>query len=579
MIANDGLGLSNRSHLSPATATAGEAVAVAVSTSKTLKKPRQPRKHVSSYFSTSRTKRKSHSRLQSHEKQGMVAGDLGQLRDGLHDAPVLDTAEAGSEGSRPEIKQRRPRKNVSRHFKSTVSERKGRSQLRSQETQPTMTPPYTPLPAQTRRKGRANLPELAPQPPPEILVQPRIIHGVNIDEDLSSDSSLTSLPDSIGSDPFLSSLPSLPKLLAPKTKRPKVHQKKSPYFPHPHRPKSRPTFISSILPFPPLSAPRFGLMQERLAHNPFRLLIATIFLNKTPGARAMPVFYDLMAAYPTPEDLSRARVEDVVEIIRCLGFQNQRARKCVAMAKRWVEEEPRRGRRWAKRDYPRRGDGRGLHVDEWVGDGDDGGDGDERVVVAWEISHLPGLGAYAHDSWRMFCRDTLRGVAEGWNGEGAITTTTTTEQQTGEDDRETQLNGIEAEGLEHKLGPPSESHRQEEEQVPFEPEWKRVLPTDKELRAWMTWMWLKEGWVWNKETGERTPASEELMEKARGGGVVREEMESECLVVEGVGDEKGVDGLRREVLHAPAGAFMALSLRNGNGNGIGKEVADGDCVG
>jgi methyl-CpG-binding domain protein 4 len=294
-------------------------------------------------------------------------------------------------------------------------------------------------------------------------------------------------------------------------------------------------------------------MQERLAHDPFRLLIATIFLNKTPGARAMPIFYDLMEQYPTPRDLAGARVEDVVDVIRCLGFQNQRARKCVAMARVWVglddgAGEPKRGRRWAKRDYPKKGDGRGVKVDDWLDDED------ERV--AWEIGHLPGLGAYAHDSWRMFCRDKLRGLADGWNGEGAKEVT---KQESGAD-TEGRVNGEPQ--LPNDEPASTSSEQNPVSTVPFEPEWKRVLPTDKELRAWMTWMWLKEGWIWNKETGERTKASDELMEQAQGGGIVREETEIPYLIVEGMdADGANVDGLhKRERLDRPAGAFLTPSL-------------------
>ena len=199
----------------------------------------------------------------------------------------------------------------------------------------------------------------------------------------------------------------------------------------------------------------------------------------------MPIFYTLMEKYPTPRDLANARVEDVVEVIRCLGFQNQRARKCESMARVWVECPPVRVRRWAKRDYPRKGDGRGMKRDEWLGDeGEEGAVSGDGVVAAWEISHLPGLGAYAHDSRRMFCRDKLRGLAEGWNGEGAKPTAPATKQDVDE--------GLTADlnGDEQQCEPlPTES---EEKYIPFEPEWKRVLPTDKELRAWLTWM-LAEG--------------------------------------------------------------------------------------
>ena len=359
--------------------------------------------------------------------------------------------------------------------------------------------------------------------PPTTLAKPSpiLINVLNID-DLSSSSSLTSLPSSIGPSPFPSTTPPTTKLTAIRSKN--HHPTKSPYFPH----KPRPHFLSR-LPFPPLSSPRFGLMQERLAHTPFRLLIATIFLNKTPGARAMPVLFDLMASYPTPTALAAARVEDITAVIQKLGFQNQRARKIVALARVWVKCPPRRGRRYAKRDYPRKGDGRGIGVDEVLDDED------ERV--AWEIGHLPGLGAYAHDSWRMFCRDQLRGVAMGWNGCDSDCVSERVDVRT-------------------QLGVRSTAHSDGDDDGVnvFEPEWKRVQPLDKELRAWMTWMWLKEGWVWNKETGERTRASEELMLMARGGGVVTEVKGEEKLGIEAMPVEEGV--ARRVVVEVPAGEFL-----------------------
>lgn len=353
------------------------------------------------------------------------------------------------------------------------------------------------------REGKES--KLASPPVTPARPKPRIYYGVNIDE-FSSDSDLTDVPDDIGPDPFQpdSSTPPQFELRAvtvkiKKTRRPT----KSPYFPQPH--KQRPTFLST-LPFPPLSHPSFGLMQERLAHDPFRLLIATIFLNKTPGERAMPIFYQLMSRYPTPSDLANAQVSEITSIIYGLGFQNQRARKCVAMAQVWIETPPERGKRRKKPNYPIRGDGKDVGNDEVIDD-DDG-------RVAWEISHLPGLGPYSHDSWRMFCRDELRGVAKNWDGEGVS-------------DRDT-----------------------------FEPEWKRVVPLDKELRAYLTWMWLKEGWVWNKETGKRTKASHELMVTASGGGIVVEEKDSDHLIVKGLEGEDVADLKDQKRVERTAGDYL-----------------------
>ena len=71
----------------------------------------------------------------------------------------------------------------------------------------------------------------------------------------------------------------------------------------------------------------------------------------------------------------------------------------------------------------------------------------------WEIAHLPGVGAYALESFRIFGRDRLRGV--------------------------------------HKR--PGE-----------EPEWKRLVPRDKELGPYVKWKWAEEGWDYDVETGNRT---------------------------------------------------------------------------
>lgn len=241
----------------------------------------------------------------------------------------------------------------------------------------------------------------------------------------------------------------------------------SPYFP---RQRRQPV---SCLPFPPRRAPLFGLIQERLADDPFRLLIATVFLNRTRGGVAIPVLYRVFERYPTVDALAAADFDELVAMIRCLGFQRSRARKCIAIARLWLESPPSKGIRYRRLHYPEKGDGRDVKPGETVDDDD--------PRVAWEMAHLPGLGAYATDSWRIFCRDVLRGLASDWNGSDA------------------------EEG--------------------FVPEWKTVRARDKELRAFLTWMWLKEGWVWNQETGERTPVPQKLRRAATKGGLLVPEVD------------------------------------------------------
>jgi hypothetical protein len=262
--------------------------------------------------------------------------------------------------------------------------------------------------------------------------------------------------------------------------------KVSPYFVNPAGD------TESCLPFPSISATSFGLIQEQLASDPFRLLIATIFLNRTRGVAAIPTLFRLFEHYPTIQTLAGAELADVVSLIHCLGFQNQRAKKSIQLAKTWLAAPPFKGKRYRKLHYPSRGDGLDIGPEECIDD-------DDRRV-GWEIAHLPGVGAYAIDSWRIFCRDQLRGLVMDRDYPGAM------------------------EG--------------------FFPEWKSVVPKDKELRAYITWMWLKEGQTWNYETGERTPAGDKLMRSARRGGVAYEEEGNWILEISPVKAPNGLHGAR-----------------------------------
>jgi hypothetical protein len=225
---------------------------------------------------------------------------------------------------------------------------------------------------------------------------------------------------------------------------------------------------TSVVPVPPISESAFGIIQEKLWHDPFWLLIAVTFLNKTTGRAAVPIFWKLKKLYPTPTELAAADQNELMLMIHSLGLQNARSKRLIKMAQAWLDSPPVAGKRYRTLNYPNKGDGKASHTANVVEeDADDCGG-------ALEIGHIPGCKDYAWDSWRIFCRDTLRGVAEDYNGKGA----------TAED---------------------------------FLPEWKSVLPGDKELRACLRWMWLREGWIWNHETGDKRRATDEEMEQVRQG--------------------------------------------------------------
>jgi methyl-CpG-binding domain protein 4 len=247
---------------------------------------------------------------------------------------------------------------------------------------------------------------------------------------------------------------------------------KSPFFslPSPLKSPRPPAGTVSCIEVPPLWDERFGLIQEEFAHDPFKLLVAVIFLNKTRGKYAIPVFRQLIELYPEPGLVVAAGMPALSGLLRPLGLQTQRAKKLIKLAQDWMDNPPVQGSRHRTLNYPMPGCGKDIKPAEVLAD-------DDPRPGAWEVGHFQGcgLGPYAYDSWRIFCRDELRGLARKWNGEGA--------------------------------GPM------------FEPEWKRVLPKDKELRVLLRWMWLKEGFVWDPVTGDKEPATEDLMARAIKGGL------------------------------------------------------------
>ncbi|KAI1386986.1 DNA glycosylase [Hypoxylon trugodes] len=256
---------------------------------------------------------------------------------------------------------------------------------------------------------------------------------------------------------------------------------KSPYFAMPQtpsptktKPPRPPRGTISCIPIPPLDAPQFGLIQEELASDPFRVLVAVTFLIRVKGKQAIPVFYQLMEKYPTPAELAEADTGDIIEMVRHLGLAVVRAAAIQKYANIWLDNPPTADTRYGVKSYPNLGDGADVRAGEKVGPEEL----DPRQA-AWEIGHMT-QGRYAIDSWRIFCRDVLRGRAEDWMGKGGC-------KKKGEGE--------------------------------FQPEWMRVLPEDKELRACLRWMWMREGWAWNPKTGEKDVLSEEMRKAVNEGRV------------------------------------------------------------
>lgn len=369
-----------------------------------------------------------------------------------------------------------PTKVVSLHALEPSSATGAKSQHRDSESR-FHAAAETPVPPPTVRlyltspasKASSVAPAQSPGANPEAISQV-------IDPPLSQTKAKPKSKRALAKSPYFPAAPSTPKKSTSPTKEPPSSQKRNNGL--------------SCIPFPPLSAPSFGLIQEKLAHDPFKLLIAVTFLIRTHGKHAIPVFYQLMSRFPTPEALLAADKEtEILPIIQHLGLQNQRANTYQQYAKIWLEDPPIKGKRHKVLGYPQDGDGKDVKKGEVLEDEESG---EERV--GWEIGHMT-QGPYALDSWRIFCRDKLRGLADGWNGEGAESRSVLPHDPSSPNPR------------------PSRDRAAGKAKA-FQPEWMRVLPLDKELRAYLRWMWLKEGFEWDPFTGEKEVASPELMNAA-----------------------------------------------------------------
>ncbi|XP_075370095.1 methyl-CpG-binding domain protein 4 isoform X3 [Mycteria americana] len=105
----------------------------------------------------------------------------------------------------------------------------------------------------------------------------------------------------------------------------------------------------------------FNLVQETLFHDPWKLLIATIFLNKTSGKMAIPVLWEFFKKYPSPEITRTADWKEMSELLKPLGLYELRAKTIIKFS-------------------------------------------DEYLSKQWKYPiELHGIGKYGNDSYRIFC--------------------------------------------------------------------------------------------------------------------------------------------------------------------------------
>ncbi|MPC17583.1 Methyl-CpG-binding domain protein 4 [Portunus trituberculatus] len=116
---------------------------------------------------------------------------------------------------------------------------------------------------------------------------------------------------------------------APLSKRARRDDRKSEYFKTKGDKLSRVRLKSGTRWTPPRSP--FNLFQESLYHDPWKLLVGTIFLNRTTGEEALGknILWKFLDKWPTPEETIKASWEELAAVIQPLGLHEKRAKMII----------------------------------------------------------------------------------------------------------------------------------------------------------------------------------------------------------------------------------------------------------
>lgn len=77
---------------------------------------------------------------------------------------------------------------------------------------------------------------------------------------------------------------------------------------------------------------------ELLYDSPYQLLVAVILSAQCTDKRVNQTSPAIFERYPTVEDLSKAKVEDIFKLIKSISYQNNKSKHLAGMAKMLVEK-------------------------------------------------------------------------------------------------------------------------------------------------------------------------------------------------------------------------------------------------
>ncbi|ORX36684.1 hypothetical protein BD324DRAFT_681456 [Kockovaella imperatae] len=230
------------------------------------------------------------------------------------------------------------------------------------------------------------------------------------------------------------------------------------------------------------------LIQERVRHDPWKLLVATTLLNVTSGRAARPVFIEILKRWPDPESLANADMQDLVDVLYPIGLFIQRANSLKIMSKQYLDlrwpiltgSSPSRPCNPYEDPIP----SLPLPIPPYLPE-------------SLDVYVFRGAGRYASDSFRIYSH-LLPGFGAPHHEAKWLS------KRSRAIERMHKVQSRDHRAPDELGEEPSEEMQlldvlavgeclSEEEEEEGEEEWRAVRPTDKELRRYLIWRWGLEG--------------------------------------------------------------------------------------
>ena len=83
----------------------------------------------------------------------------------------------------------------------------------------------------------------------------------------------------------------------------------------------------------------YSLLQEDLNKDPWKIFVCCIFCNLTKRKTAEPYFWQVLEKWPSPQRLSNANLEDLVNLIKPLGLSRKRSVALKRMSLEYIQKD------------------------------------------------------------------------------------------------------------------------------------------------------------------------------------------------------------------------------------------------